>query len=73
MTPCSLRNWGTYDGRITSLDSIGNIANGGLIYALATSSTTTGRPPTDAHVLSLNWDNGNVYGAQLAVGHGSST
>lgn len=38
---------------------------------LATSSMTTGKPPTDAHVLHFNWDNGTdttgTWDAQLAI------
>jgi hypothetical protein len=57
--------------RVTSLNR--SYSEPVVEYLLATSSTTTGKTPVDAHVLSLNWDNSNNYCAQLAVGAGSST
>ena len=48
-----------------------NIDNGdgGLRYFLATSSMTTGKPPGDAHIIHLDWDNTANYAVQLAVGN----
>lgn len=69
LTPYALRNFGTYAARLTSADR--SIANFGLEYFLATSSMTTGKPPTDAAILGMHWDNGNIWGHQLAVGNGS--
>lgn len=41
-----------------------------ITYSIATSSTTEGKPPKDANVLSLGWDNSG-YGSQVAVGNDS--
>jgi len=30
---------------------------------------TVGKPPADAAILNMNWDNGTTYAAQLAVAH----
>ena len=46
---------------------------GSLFTFVATSSMTTGKPPWDAHVLQMNWDNTGGWDAQLAVGNGSSS
>lgn len=69
LTPYTLRNFGTCDARLTSADR--SFANFGLEYFLATSSMTTGKPPVDAAILGMNWDNGNIWGHQLAVGNGT--
>ena len=42
-------------------------------YMMATSSMTTGKPPSDAHVLTFGWDTTAGWGAQLALGDGSGT
>lgn len=42
-----------------------------ISYNLATSTTTTGKPPTDAGVLTFAWDNGG-WGAQLALNNNTS-
>lgn len=68
ITPYILRNYGP---RFSSVN-ISN-ANGGLQYFLATSSTTTGKTPVDSHILNMHWDNSTVYGAQLAVAHGTKS
>ncbi len=44
-----------------------------LCYSIATSSTTTGKPPADAHVLTFAWDTDSGCGSQLAITHGSKT
>lgn len=68
ITPYILRNYGP---RFSSVN-ISN-ANGGLQYFLATSTTTTGKTPVDSHILNMHWDNNTVYGAQLAVAHGTTS
>ena len=40
---------------------------GGLRTFKATSSMTEGKPPFDAHVIHLDWDNTDGYDAQIAV------
>lgn len=67
LTPYTLRNYHNYNSRVTSAN--GSSPNGGLEYLLATSSMTVGKPPSDAHILHMNWDNGTTYAAQLAVAH----
>lgn len=70
LTPYTLRNYGNFSSRLTSA----NISqyNGGLHYILATSSMTTGKTPIDSHILNMNWDYGDTFAAQLAVGVASS-
>ena len=41
---------------------------GAMFHMIASSSTTEGKPPTDANVLQMNWDNNGGYDAQIAVG-----
>lgn len=43
-----------------------NDYNGKVTYAIASSSTTDGKPPADSVVQNWSWDN-NGYGAQIAV------
>lgn len=38
-------------------------------YSLATSTMTTGKPPTDGHILTFGWDYDAGLGAQLAIGN----
>lgn len=71
LTPYSLRNFATYYSRLTSANR--SNPNMGLEYFSATSAMTTGKPPIDASILNMNWDNGSTFAAQLAVGVGSST
>lgn len=68
ITPYTLRNYGNYSSRLTSANV--SLADFGLQYFLATSAMTTGKPPTDAAILNMNWDNGTIWGMQLAVGVG---
>ena len=42
-----------------------------LTYFLASSSMTTGKPPSDGQIINMAWDNNGGYGAQLAVTHDS--
>lgn len=63
--------------KYTSRPTTANIASsedrkGSLEFFTATSSMTTGKPPYDAHILHMNWDNTEGWDAQLAV-RGSST
>jgi hypothetical protein len=63
--------------KYTSRPTTANIASsddrkGTLEFFTATSSMTTGKPPYDAHILHMNWDNTEGWDAQLAV-RGSST
>lgn len=44
---------------------------GAMFHMIASSSTTEGKPPTDANVLQMNWDNNGGYDAQIAVGTSS--
>lgn len=47
--------------------------NNAVSYSLATSSTTTGKPPEDGHVLTFGWDTNAGWGAQLALGDGTNS
>lgn len=40
-----------------------------VTYSIASSSTTTGKPPSDAHILTFGWDSNAGWGAQLAIGN----
>ena len=71
LTPYGLRNYANSGSRLSSANV--SWANGGLQYFLATSVMTTGKPPFDAHILNMNWDNGTIAAAQLAVAHGADT
>lgn len=44
-----------------------------LLFTHATSSTTTGKPSKDAHILHFGWDNNGGYDNQLAILNGSDT
>lgn len=44
-----------------------------LLFTHATSSTTTGKPSIDAHILHFGWDNNGGWDVQLAVLDGSDT
>ena len=48
-----------------------NFNLGKITYQIATSSTTTGKPPCDSGVLNFSWDNGG-WGAQVAVANNNS-
>ena len=61
-----------HNTRTTSAnDKHSSITDERVTAFLATSSMTTGKPPTDAHVLHFNWDNGTAttgnWDAQLAI------
>ena len=40
---------------------------GAMFHFVATSSTTTGKPPADSSILQLNWDNNGGWDSQLAL------
>lgn len=42
-----------------------------VTYILATSTMTTGKPPTDGHILSFGWDTSAGWGAQMSLGNSS--
>lgn len=44
-----------------------------LVFTHATSSTTTGKPSKDAHILHFGWDHNGGYDNQLAILIGSDT
>lgn len=44
----------------------------GITYTVATSATTTGKPPADSVVLTLPWDTATGYGGQIAIKNGST-
>lgn len=43
-----------------------------VTYILATSTMTTGKPPTDGHILSFGWDTSAGCGAQMSLGSESN-
>ena len=40
-----------------------------VTYSIASNLTTTGKPPSDAHILTFGWDSHAGWGAQLAIGN----
>lgn len=43
-----------------------------VTYSIASSSMTTGKPPSDAHILTFGWDTTAGWGAQIAIGDAQS-
>ena len=43
-----------------------------VTYSIASSSMTTGKPPSDAHILTFGWDSNAGWGAQIAIGGSQS-
>ena len=41
--------------------------SGTMFHFVASSSTTTGKPPEDSNVLQMNWDNNGGYDSQFAI------
>ena len=39
-----------------------------VTYSIASSTMTTGKPPTDAHILTFGWDTTAGWGSQIAIG-----
>ena len=64
-----------FTGRQTSgdIDFTNSSYANKVTYTVATSSMTTGKPPTDGHLLSFGWDTTAGWGAQLNIGDGSGT
>lgn len=56
-------------GSSLNLDFNNEKYKGRLFYMLATSSTTEGKPPSNAMIIGLGW-NGSGYGAELGIGIG---
>lgn len=67
-----LDNYYTSDTRPTSANLIAD-GNGGIKSIKATSSMTTGKPPADAHIIHMSWDNTMGYDSQLAVSNNATT
>lgn len=54
--------------RPTNINFAANTNGGGsMFHFVATSSTTTGKPPEDSNVLQMNWDNNGGYDSQFAI------
>lgn len=62
-----------FSGRQTSanLDLTNSAYANKVSYMIASSSMTTGKPPSDAHILTFGWDTTAGWGAQMAIGDGS--
>lgn len=72
LKPTSVKEVENYFGeRPTSANLVAD-GSGGLKTFKATSSMTEGKPPADAHIIHLNWDNTNGYDSQIAVKNGNS-
>ena len=57
-----------YSGRPTNINfNKSTNGAGAMFHFVATSSTTTGKPPEDSNVLQLNWDNDGGYDSQLSI------
>ena len=57
-----------YGGRPVNINfNTSTNGTGAMFHFVATSSTTTGKPPEDSNVLQLNWDNNGGYDSQLSI------
>ena len=57
-----------YGGRPANINfNTSTNGTGAMFHFVATSSTTTGKPPEDSNVLQLNWDNNGGYDSQLSI------
>lgn len=59
-----------YEARATTtnLNKAANYGGAGAMFHLvATSATTTGKPPTDSTILQMNWDNNGGYDSQFGI------
>ena len=57
-----------YSGRPANINfNTSTNGTGAMFHFVATSSTTTGKPPEDSNVLQLNWDNNGGYDSQLSI------
>lgn len=55
-------------GRPTSANlATSTNGTGSMFHFVATSSMTTGKPPSDSNVLQMNWDSTGGYDSQLAI------
>lgn len=62
-----------YGGRPANINfNTSTNGTGAMFHFVATSSTTTGKPPKDANILQMNWDNHGGWDAQFAISNGSS-
>lgn len=59
-------------GRPTSANIISN-NKAGLRTFLATSAMTEGKPPNDAHILHMDWDNSGQWASQIAIPTGANS
>ena len=57
----------TYYDRPASANK--QFGDGNIYYYLATSTMTEGKPPTDAHIIHLAWDNQGGWDSQIAISH----
>lgn len=59
-----------FSGRQTSgnIDFTNSAYANKVTYTMATSSMTTGKPPSDGHLLSFGWDTTAGWGAQMCIG-----
>lgn len=58
--------------RLTSANLPTNTNGAGSIFGfVATSSMTEGKPPSDASILQMNWDNNSGFDCQIGVARGS--
>lgn len=55
-----------------NVNTANNDYRGKVTCEIATSSTTTGKPPADAHILTFGWDTDAGWGSQLAIGDTSN-
>ena len=62
-----------YGGRPANINfSTNTNGAGALFHFVATSSTTTGKPPADCTVLQMNWDNNGGWDTQFAIQNGAN-
>lgn len=62
------------NNRFTSRPSSANLTqngDGALTFFNATSSMTTGKPPSDGHIIQMDWDNDGGYDSQIALTNGN--
>lgn len=66
-----LKNLYIFNTRPTDANIDFSAQNNKITYMLATAKMTSNKPPQDAIILNLGWDNSS-YGAQLAISNGST-
>lgn len=67
-----LKNLYTGNTRPTDANIDFSAQNNKITYMLATNKMTSNKPPQDATILNLGWDN-DSYGTQLAIGSSTTT